>query len=307
MLFERDGEKFEFGKDFRGPNKAVVKITRTNSLYLSAALASEHDSLSAVASFFANGLWISRTRQDQGDLTLTNRLLSSDGDAGGKVRALLRYADVGIEDAVVRNAEVTEKMMGFLSRIVDVVMEREDEDETASEQRRQELLDVARSRQEVHLVHSAEKQGTTIPFDQESLGTQSWYALIGPILVCLEGGSTLVVDELDASLHPMLLAQAIALFQDRELNKLGAQLVFTAHDTTPVGTLLGEVALGREQVWLTEKDRAGSSHLTPISDFSPRKGENLQRGYLQGRYGGTPRLRPLALKAAFSDALAEDE
>ena len=73
----------------------------------------------------------------------------------------------------------------------------------------------------------------------------------------------------------------------------GGQLIFTTHDTNLLGSLLGEPPLRRDQVWFTEKDQAGRSHLYPLTDFHPRKEENLERGYLQGRYGAVPFLNAL--------------
>jgi AAA15 family ATPase/GTPase len=78
------------------------------------------------------------------------------------------------------------------------------------------------------------------------------------------------------------------LFQDPTSNPNGAQLLFTTHDTNLLGTVLGDAPLRRDQVWFTEKDSGGATHLYPLTDFHPRKHENLERGYLQGRYGAIP-------------------
>ncbi len=82
--------------------------------------------------------------------------------------------------------------------------------------------------------------------------------------------------------------EVIRIFQDPERNPHQAQLVFNTHDTTLLGHLLGEPGLHRDQIWFVEKDEEGTSHLYPLSDFKPRKFENVERGYLQGRYGAIP-------------------
>jgi hypothetical protein len=87
-----------------------------------------------------------------------------------------------------------------------------------------------------------------------------------------------LVDELDASLHPALVAEFVRLFQDPEANPKGAQLIFTSHDTTPLGTATGDRPLSREQVWLAEKRVDGAIDLYPLTDAHPRKEENLERG-----------------------------
>ncbi len=96
----------------------------------------------------------------------------------------------------------------------------------------------------------------------------------------------MLVDELDRSLHPILARGLIELFNSKQSNPKGAQLIFNTHDTN----LLSGGLLRRDQIWFTEKDRKGASHLYPLTDFKPRKGENLENGYLQGRYGAIPFL-----------------
>ena len=71
---------------------------------------------------------------------------------------------------------------------------------------------------------------------------------------------------------------------DPKLNPRGAQIIFTTHDTN----ILDRASLRRDQIWFTEKDAEGGTHLYPLTDFKPRKNENLERGYLQGRYGAVP-------------------
>ncbi|WP_312419888.1 ATP-binding protein [Shinella sp.] len=130
--------------------------------------------------------------------------------------------------------------------------------------------------------------GDVYKFDigEESAGTQILFELAGPILDILQKGRILVVDELDRSLHPLLVLKIVQMFNDPELNRSGAQLIFSTHDVS----LLDGGKLRRDQVWFTEKDNEQTSHLFPLLEFSPRKGEALEKGYLSGRYGGIPIL-----------------
>ncbi len=107
---------------------------------------------------------------------------------------------------------------------------------------------------------------------------------MGPVVQAIENGGVLCVDELDSSLHPLLALDLLRVFNDHERNPRGAQLVFNTHDTN----ILSGSVLRRDQIWFTEKDSEGATHLYPLSDFKPRKNENLERGYLQGRYGAIP-------------------
>jgi AAA15 family ATPase/GTPase len=96
------------------------------------------------------------------------------------------------------------------------------------------------------------------------------------------------VDELDDSLHPLLAIEVIRQFSDTASNPADAQLIFNTHDTN----LLSASVLRRDQIWFTEKQPDGASQLYPLSDFKPRMHENLENGYLQGRYGAIPFLNP---------------
>ncbi len=127
-----------------------------------------------------------------------------------------------------------------------------------------------------------------VEFDEseESDGTLALFAFAGPWLDVIENERVLVVDELDTSLHPLLVHHLV-----KRLHHEGtkAQLIFTTHDTT----LLSQKLLRNDQVWFMEKDDKGASRLYPLSDFSPRDNEAIERGYLNGRYGGIPFLKDL--------------
>ena len=125
-----------------------------------------------------------------------------------------------------------------------------------------------------------------VPFglENESDGTVAFYGLLGPLVHFVGSGGTLCVDELDASLHPLLALGVLHYFSNPKWNPHGAQIIFTTHDTN----ILDRASLRRDQIWFTEKDAEGGTHLYPLTDFKPRKNENLERGYLQGRYGAVP-------------------
>lgn len=138
---------------------------------------------------------------------------------------------------------------------------------------------------DVRFSHKAEDgHEAKIHHNDESGGTQKLFAIVGPWLDVLEHGYVLLVDELDTSLHPVLIRHLIAMFHDPAINTRGAQLIFSTHDTS----ILDSDLFRRDQIWFVEKDRALSTHLYSLTDFSPRKEENFARGYLQGRYGALP-------------------
>jgi hypothetical protein len=151
-----------------------------------------------------------------------------------------------------------------------------------------------RRRQRVFFRHAAEQEEIWLPLEVESSGTIALVDLAPRITSALTKGGLLCIDELEASLHPSLALSLLRLFQDETRNIGKAQLLFTTHDTNLLGNTLGSPTLGRDQVWFTEKDNAGATHLYPLTDYHPRKHENLERGYLQGRYGAIPFLGNLS-------------
>ncbi len=121
--------------------------------------------------------------------------------------------------------------------------------------------------------------------DQESAGTQRFFARIGGWLQALKNGALLVVDEMEDSMHPLLTRRLIEMVQDRTVNNKNAQLLFTTHDAM----LLDLNFFRRDQIWFAEKnDKTCATELYSLTSFSPRKGENVRKGYLQGRFGAIP-------------------
>ena len=126
-----------------------------------------------------------------------------------------------------------------------------------------------------------------LPLEQESKGTRRFFAHIGHWILALEKGGVLLVDEIEASLHPMMTRRFVEMIQNPAMNKNHAQLIFTTHDVM----LLDLSLLRRDQIWFTDKDpRTLATELFSLWDFSVRKGENIRKGYLQGRFGAIPFL-----------------
>lgn len=129
------------------------------------------------------------------------------------------------------------------------------------------------------------KEDIDLDFEEESLGTQNMFILNPILLYVLKKGKVLIIDELDRSLHPFLVEYIVKIFNSEKYNKNGAQLIFNTHDTN----LLNLSLFRRDQIWFTEKDyKKGATDLYPLDDFPVRKTENVEKGYLNGRYGAIP-------------------
>ena len=127
-----------------------------------------------------------------------------------------------------------------------------------------------------------------LSLEEESIGTQMVFAFIPFIADTIKNKKVLIIDELDKSLHPFLVHYIVEMFNDKDINKNAAQLIFNTHDTN----LLDLNILRRDQIWFTEKNNdTGESELYSLSDFSVRKLENVEKGYMLGRYGAVPFIK----------------
>ena len=127
--------------------------------------------------------------------------------------------------------------------------------------------------------------------NHESAGTKKLFALSGPLIETLRKGDILVIDELDAKLHPMIMRFILSLFHSKEHNQHGAQLVFATHDTQ----LLSPCFFRRDQVWFTEKNPHGATELYSLADFDLDDEADFSRDYFQGRYNAVPFIGDLRL------------
>ncbi|MEA2017389.1 MAG: ATP-binding protein [Campylobacterota bacterium] len=123
--------------------------------------------------------------------------------------------------------------------------------------------------------------------EEESKGTRKFFKMSAPILNTLREGKVLIIDELDASLHPLLTKHLVKLFHNEKINTKNAQLVFATHDTN----MLTPHIFRRDQVWLTEKDKFGATDIYSLAQLKDViKNENFEKQYIQGKYGAIPYL-----------------
>jgi AAA15 family ATPase/GTPase len=135
-------------------------------------------------------------------------------------------------------------------------------------------------------------QDGIVEFDmrsQESSGTNKLFNISGPVFDVLNDGGVLVIDELDASLHPLLTLAVTKLFHSKESNRNSAQLIFATHDTN----LLNYGNYRRDQVFFVEKDNFGASSMYSLVDYKEegktiRKDRSFEKDYIEGRYGAIP-------------------
>ena len=146
---------------------------------------------------------------------------------------------------------------------------------------------------EVFTKHLVDDVETELNLSDESSGTKKLFGLLPFIAASLLDGTVLVIDELDAKIHPVLLRHIIMMFNDMNLNRRKAQLIFTSHD---LSTMNSEV-FRRDEIWFVAKGNAQNSKLYSLVEFKNEKGESVRKDakfdkqYLEGKYGADPYLR----------------
>jgi len=148
---------------------------------------------------------------------------------------------------------------------------------------------------EVFTKHLVDDVETELNLSDESSGTKKLFGLLPFIAASLLTGTTLVIDELDAKIHPVLLRYIIMMFNDMEINSHKAQLIFTSHD---LSTMNNDV-FRRDEIWFVAKGKAQNSQLYSLVEFKDAKGssvrndEKYDKRYLEGRYGADPYLQTI--------------
>lgn len=270
-----------FGPNFkaaRGERRIWQEFTRDNALFLSTAIQLNNAQLKPVFAWITQKLIVLVPGVDLNPFLSFELLREERGRA--QIMNFMRAADIGIDRLELREEDLPTAMpagplpAGAMRLHLEVGLPPG-------------APVPAQAPKHVRVLawHRRADADDEVPLDlhDESDGTQKLFEFTGGWLRALDWGATLFVDELDRSLHPHMTRFLVGLFQG-DHNANNAQLVFTTHDTT----LLDAELLRRDQVWFVEKDAQRSSRLYPLLEYSPRKDEALERGYLKGRYGAVP-------------------
>jgi len=255
--------------------------TLSNMLFLSKAVASNRVELEPVFRWFKKRLrFMDLSANSRLGPRFTLKKIQEQTPLHDRIVELIRHADLGVTNArVIEERPQEDEIEKMLTNVPIEVRERILKDRWI----KPELLHRGSGATELPL-----------PWDSESAGTHRLFGLAGPWLDILSNGYTICVDELETSMHPLMVRELLRLFFSAKENPNGAQILFTTHNPL----LLDATLLRRDQVWFTDKDESGESHLYPLTDYSPRRGESLVRGYLSGRYGAVPFV-PAGLLGSF--------
>ena len=278
-LYFRDTElpgEMYFGRNLTGALRQIESITKKDSLFISSAKKSGHPLLSEISDFFRFQI---RAISIQGALPgeAIAEAMSDRPEILDAIKNYIRIADTGIEDLRVESIPVSESEKLQLSEIIQFVKKiTKVEDAAVAAPEVKNILKLGH--------RCGDGSIRYLDIQDESLGTRYLMALLPPMIQALDQGGALVLDEITTSLHTLLGKHLVQLFNDKASNPKGAQLIFTTHDTN----LLSPEVIRRDGILITNKNRDGSSNFEPLSDTKTKNTDNLERGYLQGRYGGIP-------------------
>jgi hypothetical protein len=249
--------------------------TLKNVLFLSKAISLGDEQLKPVFRWFKDRLKffdLSQNSEKPGH-KFTAKQFEDKTELAPKIRELIRHADLGVEDIELEKEATSDPGAHLLEVVTDL---------KTGESR---FVPRGPTSRKVKLLHGNRSSSPrTLPWNSESRGTHRLFSLVGPWLEILNNGDTVCIDELETSMHPGMVVELLRLFFQEKTNPKGAQILFTTHNPL----LLDPTLLRRDQIWFADKDKFGEAHLYPLTDYAPRKGESLVRGYLAGRYGAVP-------------------
>jgi AAA15 family ATPase/GTPase len=263
----------KFKNEIRGKFELFEEITRNNSLFLSVLAQFNNPLCLEISKWFSNIL-IAHDVDHMALIDFTAKLLSM-GDYRKWINDIVKKSDLGIESVEERIKDISSKK-NYSIEFLSSVFKDEIKDYTI---------------RTTHMKYSKEETPLErVYFDlleDESLGTQKFFGILGPILYSLKTKAILWIDEIDARMHTKLTENIISLFNSKKYNPNGAQLIFTSHNTN-----LLKKGLRRDQMYFIEKNERGVSELDSLYNKDPqiRNDATFDKDYLVGKYGAIPNL-----------------
>lgn len=283
LIFERDEKgNYKFSRAEKTNLQPLVRMNTANKLFLATATAWNTECTTIPYKWFAEKI-DTQTNIDQLQAQAIEAY-QKDKDANIEfVKNLMLQADINISDVSVETKEINPSELNQIAGIMINGIPIND----------QRLIPQKGIRTEIKTGHkiqseTGEENRYSLDLSEESQGTIQLFFFAPILRDALEKGKTLMIDEIDRSLHPYIVKYLVNIFRNPKKNTNGAQLIFTTHETT----LLSLDTFRRDQIFFTEKDAAsGVTDLYSLDDFSVRKDENIEKGYLIGRYGAVPFLQ----------------
>lgn len=272
-LFERNSDIFKVLKAFK-EGKEITDKTRKNALFLSVVAQFNGEVAQKILLWFSQNLNIISGMHNNLYRRYTVEYFEN-SKYRDDILKFVKKLDLAIDDIQIENTSITEESLQSLPEELRNLILRSQETSL-------------KAIKTFHRKYDAEGKPTSLEvFDidsHESEGTKKLFAFAGPILDTLRNGTVLLIDEFDANFHPLITCSIISLFNSNETNPQNAQLIFMTHDTN----LLSNKIFRRDQIWFTEKDKQGATHLYSLVEFRVRNDASFESDYIRGKYGAIP-------------------
>lgn len=273
-----DGQyEWKFSPQLKGPKKNWAEMTRPDSIFLSTAVQFNAIRLKPVFEWFKEQLLILDDRTEW-NRSFTLHEIYSNTPNKEKIIRLVKSADFGITDIKVKK----EKTSGSEFSVDPIG----------------QVVENPFPEYSVETIHQIDDKKWSLAGEYESFGTRQFIRLAGPIVEALDKKITLIVDDVDSGLHPILLKKIVALFNSAVKPSRESQLIFTSHcdyllenDTQESDHPL----LRRDQVWLVKKSYKAESSLYSVADFDLQKNESVRNAYMKGFLKAVPYIDHLKI------------
>ena len=278
-------DDYKFNTDVKKLNEIKTKNTK-NKLYLLTAATWNYEKVKPVVEYILNDIIVLHDISQPTKYNINYIIEHNDLEEYKKFCLdFLNNADISISDFEINMQKVKElgKRAEFMTKIMNVIVNNDPE--KMDKFGNSDIFNI----KTIHNIKD-EDSSNSYPLEliEESIGTQQLFYFAPALFYTFKEGKTLLIDEIDKSLHPLLVEYIIKKFYDAEINTKNAQLICNTHDTN----LLNLDIFRRDEIWFTERNNAtASTEMYALSDFSPRKDENIEKAYLLGRYGGIPFIK----------------
>lgn len=273
LVFERENDNFRFSRNTKTELEPIKRMNTPNKLFLATATMWNTECTTAAFKWLAESI-DAFTNDDNMQRFALDKYSKDTETYIEFTKNLLKQADINISDISVETKEMEAKANAPVNLIIN------------GQPVPHKMIQVEITTG--HTVKTNDNERTyKFALAEESLGTQQLFYLAPILKETFDKGKVLIVDELDRSMHPFIVKYLVNLFRNKNINKNGAQIIFTTHETS----LLSLNAFRRDQIYFTEKNAEnGITDIYSLDDFSVRKDENIEKGYLLGRYGAIPYL-----------------
>lgn len=292
LVFSRERQNFNFRNNAQKKKRQLIgEAVAKNQLYFAVACTMNESACIKAMAWFREHIFFSRDYTDIPQQLLEN---SENPNILNAIKEYAKIADVGIQDmdfefrhvSIDKGKPLPKEMPEGIKSALEQFIRALSDAPNASEAKLR-VGEVSAKSFHKGIASNGDSKLFELPLSDESDGTRKLMSLAPAIERVLKCGGVLLVDELEKEMHPLMMEFIVSKFQSPDNNTNHAQIIFTTHNTE----LLNMNLLRKDQLYFADKSRKdGASELYSISDLPTVTHENIRKGYLMGKYGGTPNL-----------------